>query len=143
MYAACNYTYRSVFFFQKDTALKFGSCFSKACYITGQWDGFRLGMLYLAFFVLSHHKNSVFIVFISFFDETSNFCGRISTSQKYELVAQICQWNCMRGAKNNRDYAEKALPETKDCLSNITGNISKLQKFTGEHQQFKISLGVT
>ena len=34
-------------------------------------------------------------------------------------------------------------PETKDCLSNITGEILKLQKFTGEHQQFIIFLGET
>ena len=33
--------------------------------------------------------------------------------------------------------------ETKDCLSNITGEIPKFQKFTEEHQQFKISLGET
>ena len=33
------------------------------------------------------------------------------------------------GQKSNRqnDYAGKTLPETKDCLSNITGEISKLQ----------------
>ena len=32
---------------------------------------------------------------------------------------------------------------TNNCLSNITGEIPKLQKFTGKHQQFKISLGET
>ena len=34
-------------------------------------------------------------------------------------------------------------PGTKDCLSNITGAILKLQKSTGEHQQLTISLGKT
>ena len=32
---------------------------------------------------------------------------------------------------------------TNNCLSNITGKIPKLQKFTGEHQQFKTFLGET
>ena len=31
-------------------------------------------------------------------------------------------------------------PGTKDCLSNITGEIPKFQKFAEEHQQFTISL---
>ena len=35
------------------------------------------------------------------------------------------------------------LTRTNNYLSNITGEIQKLQKFTGEHQQFKISLGET
>ena len=34
-------------------------------------------------------------------------------------------------------------PGTKDCLSNITGEIPKFQKFIEEHQQFTISLGET
>ena len=33
--------------------------------------------------------------------------------------------------------------ETKDFLRNITGKIPKLQNFSGEHQQFKTSLGET
>ena len=45
--------------------------------------------------------------------------------------------------EKNFDYPDETLPETKDCLSSITGEISKLQKFIREHQQFKISLGVT
>ena len=34
-------------------------------------------------------------------------------------------------------------PGTNNCLSNITEEIPKLQKFTEKHQQFKISLGET
>ena len=34
-------------------------------------------------------------------------------------------------------------PETKYCLSNITGEILKSQKFTREHQQFTIFLEET
>ena len=39
------------------------------------------------------------------------------------------------GQKSNRghDYVDETLPETKDCPSNITWEILKLQKFTGEH----------
>ena len=28
-------------------------------------------------------------------DEVSNFCNRILTNQKQELVVRNCQWNCM------------------------------------------------
>ena len=41
---------------------------------------------------------------------------------------------------------DETLPVTNDCLSDITGLISKfigeVQKFTGEYQLFNISLGV-
>ena len=47
------------------------------------------------FFVVFHHKICVFIIFICFFDEASNFCNRILTDQKRELVVSNCQWNCM------------------------------------------------
>ena len=52
------------------TSLKFG-----ACYITGQWDEFKvknraycLHILFLHFFVVFHQKICVFIIAISFFD---------------------------------------------------------------------------
>ena len=47
------------------------------------------------FFVAFHQKFSAFIIFISFFDEVSNFRNRILTNQKHELVVSNCQWNCM------------------------------------------------
>ena len=37
----------------------------------------------------------VFIIFISFFGEASNFHNRILISQKSELVIRSCQWNFM------------------------------------------------
>ena len=43
-------------------------------------------LLFWHFFVVFHHKFCVFIVFIYFYDEVSNFCSRISTNQKHELV---------------------------------------------------------
>ena len=46
-------------------------------------------------FCCRHLKKCVFIIFSSFFDEVSNFCNRILTSQKPELVKRNCQWNCM------------------------------------------------
>ena len=67
-----------------------------ACYMTGQWDEFRIKNAFFGFyFVLFLHKISVFIIFVSFFDKESNFRGRISTNQKQELVVQNCQWNFM------------------------------------------------
>ena len=48
-----------------------------------------------SFFVDFHQKKIVFIViFISFFDEISNFPSRILTSQTLILVDRICQCNC-------------------------------------------------
>ena len=74
----------------------------RACYITGQWGEFRvknaticLHILFWYFFVVFHHKICVFIIFISFFDKVSNFCNRILTNQKRELVVSNCRRNCM------------------------------------------------
>ena len=58
-----------------------------------------------------------------------------------KLSVELYVW--VKKSKCRHDYAEETLSETKDCLSNITGEMPKPQKFTGEHQQFKISLGVT
>ena len=62
--------------------LKFG-----AYYITGQWGEFikQCYLMHLCTFVF-HHKICVFIIFISFFDEVSNFRNRILTNQKWEYV---------------------------------------------------------
>ena len=70
----------------------------RACYITGQWSQFRIEYATLCFFMLFvvfYHKICVVIVFISFFDEVSNFRNRILTNQKQELVIRNFQWNCM------------------------------------------------
>ena len=71
--------------------LKFG-----AYYIRGQWGEFikQCYLMHLCTFVF-HHKICVFIIFISFFDEVSNFRNRILTKQKRELIVSNCQWNCM------------------------------------------------
>ena len=72
-------------------SLRFGTC-----YITGQSGELRIKNavfgFFLFFFII---KYVFFIIFISFFDEVSNFRGRTSTNQKQELVVQNCQWNCM------------------------------------------------
>ena len=39
------------------------------------------------------------MIFISFFDEVSNFRNRILTNQKHELVVSNCQWNGMTETK--------------------------------------------
>ena len=49
--------------------------------------------------VIFHQKICVFIIIISFFDVVSNFCNRILTNQKPELVIGNCQWNYMNGGK--------------------------------------------
>ena len=48
------------------------------------------------FFAVFHQNFFVFIIFISFLDEVSNFCNRTLTNQKLELVI-IFQWTCMNG----------------------------------------------
>ena len=45
------------------------------------------------FVVVFYHKICVFIIFISFFDEISNFHNRILTNQKRELAVSNCQLN--------------------------------------------------
>ena len=47
------------------------------------------------FFFMSFFIMKFVIIFISFFDEVSNFRKRILTNQKYELVVPNCQWNSM------------------------------------------------
>ena len=47
------------------------------------------------FVLFLYHKICVFIIFISFFDEVSNFCNSILTNETCELVVSKCQWNCM------------------------------------------------
>ena len=42
-------------------------------------------------FVVFHHKIRIFIIFVSFFDEVSNSCYRILTSQKLELMIRNFQ----------------------------------------------------
>ena len=75
----------------------------RACYITGQWGEFTvknvtsyLHTLSWHFIVIFHLKNCDFIIFISFFDEVSNFPNRILINQKPEQVIRNCQWNCMQ-----------------------------------------------
>ena len=46
-------------------------------------------------FLKFDQQKCVFIIFISFFDEWSNFRNRILTTQKPELVIRNCPWNCM------------------------------------------------
>ena len=58
-------------------------------------------MLLNEFFIF-HDKICAFIIFIFFFfflffKEVSNFCNRIITNHKRELMVSDCQWNCMPG----------------------------------------------
>ena len=91
------------FYFQNDSNI-FSPSFLKfgAYYITGQWGEFikQCYLMHLCtfvafFFFFLHHKICVFIIFISFFDEVSNFRNRILTNQKREFIVSSCQWNCM------------------------------------------------
>ena len=51
------------------------------------------------FVIVFHQKIRVLIIFISYFDEVSNFCNRILTNQKPELVIRNCHLNCENGGK--------------------------------------------
>ena len=58
-----------------------------ACYITGQWEEFTVNNTTSFLHMLSWHflffvKKFVFIIFVYFFDEVSNFRNRILTNQK-------------------------------------------------------------
>ena len=74
----------------------------------GQWGGFRVKNATLCLQIHLGHlllflikKNCLSIIFISCFDEVSNFPNRILTSQKAQLVIKNCQWNCMLWNKEN------------------------------------------
>ena len=70
---------------------------NKECY-------FMSSYAFLAFFfvvvvvvvVVLHFKSCVFIIFISFFDEVSNFRYVILTNQKQDSVIRNCQRNFMK-----------------------------------------------
>ena len=64
---------------------------------------------YTLFFQIKCNKymvmKCIFIILVSFFDEQSNFCNRILTSQKQKLVSKNCKWNCMfKTSENNVLY---------------------------------------
>ena len=59
------------------------------------------------FVVVFHHKIFVFIIFISFFDEISNFPNRVLTDQKNELLVSNCQWNCMKKHSKFNELGKK------------------------------------
>ena len=66
----------------------------RECYITRQWGKYRIRMLLYTFMTFWHllvlfpHEISVFIIFISVFDKVTNFCIKILTNQKQELVTR-------------------------------------------------------
>ena len=78
----------SVFLWQNNTTLYFSVSLKLAALcMTGQWSGFTIKRLIYVFiyffwhyFVVFYHKICVFIIFISFFDEVSNFRNRIQES---------------------------------------------------------------
>ena len=57
---------------------------SKECYFMSTYTFWH-------FCAVFHQKISVFIIFISFSDEVSNFRNRTLTNQKSELVIRNCQ----------------------------------------------------
>ena len=60
-----------------------------AYYITDHLGKLIIKIILNAFIYFFH------IIFIYFFDEVSNFCNRILSNQKHELMVSNCQWNCM------------------------------------------------
>ena len=77
----------------------------------------------------------LFIIFISFFDEASNFRYKILTNQKHELVVSNCRWNCMFKAGFSRlsngwaKYKEK-VPDVSDSKQNVETRCNSKLKFT-------------
>ena len=67
--------------------------FKKKCY-SMLWCNF-FGIFLLLFLLLFVVK-CVFLPFSFLFYKVSNFCNKILTSQKCELVVSNCQWNYMR-----------------------------------------------
>ena len=74
---------------------KWGRMLSEECYIMLTYTFFGIFFFFLV--CVFHQKICVFIIFISAFDEASNFRNRILTNQKPELVIRNCQWNCKYG----------------------------------------------
>ena len=71
-------------------------------YMTSQWGRVPskecysiFTYIFWHFFVVFHQKNCIFVIFISFFDEKSNFRNRILTNQRHELVIRNSQWKGM------------------------------------------------
>ena len=77
-------------------------------YISDQWGKVRGKKCYFMctytisniFLLFSMKKNCVFFIFMIFCDEVPNFCNRILTCQKPELVIRNCQWNYVITARN-------------------------------------------
>ena len=66
-------------------------------YITGQWGEFTKKCYFMLSytFICFSSSNLCFYHFISFSNEISNFCNKILTNQKHELVASNCKPKCM------------------------------------------------
>ena len=65
--------------YKRNTALKWNCFFLSSV-------SHCVSYTFLAFFVVFYVVSYVFIILIYFFDEISNFCNRILTNNKYELV---------------------------------------------------------
>ena len=90
-------------------SLKFGACYLSR--VSGSEFRVKNATLFTyTFFEIFcccfSSKICVFIIFIFFFDEVSNFCNRILTNKKPKLVIRNCQWNCINGEKPNMALKE-------------------------------------
>ena len=75
--------------------------YTTLCYHLLFWPFFVYLFFCLFCFFVFCHKFCIFIIFISFFDEVSNFRNIILTNQKRELAVSNCQWNCMQSRSTN------------------------------------------
>ena len=97
-----SHTDESVFFWQNEPVifsvslniLHHGSVrqFQKKCYSMLLCNFFGIFLLLFLFFVVKF----VLLPFSFLFYKVSNFCNKILTSQKCELVVSNCQWNYMQ-----------------------------------------------
>ena len=71
------------------------------------------------FFDVFYNKTRVFIIFIYFLDELSNFRNTILINQKQKMVIINCQWNCIQATvlkEKSSDYSLRKKEEEKDRI---------------------------
>ena len=93
--------FKSMFFWQNDTNIFSRSRVSGA---SSQKSYKCYYILFCHVFVDFRYKICVFIIFISFFNEVSNFRNSVYTNKKRELMVSNCQWNCMLSTKVNWNF---------------------------------------
>ena len=107
----------------------------RVCYTMGQWGEFivkkrmliHIYIYFLGIFLLFFIKKCVFIIFISFSDEVSNFHKSILISQKLKLVIRNCQRNYMKSSNSLAEISQDYLWD--NLLQNVVQNFLNFLSF--------------